>query len=277
MPVLALWAWVVLRVGALAGERVSFHGLGRDRGALATSAIAYGGAAILLWMVCLLAHRAIWVNGALLPAAIYALSFICYTQALAKGPVGLVSAFANATVLMLFFLSPRWDVPSIAGIIIFALGSFLVLPSKFRASSAVVWMLVSDVTLVAGRLLDAHHLPAMSLPYAASLFTAVVVWLAIPITALGAWSSAFELTRDRPGWGIAAAGFNSFSYLTVLELLRQFSPTLVEAVSASAGVAATVAGVVVFREDGAARKVTAATFMTLATLILIYSQSGKMR
>ena len=273
----SLWLLMALRVGVLAGERVAFHGLGRGRRALPTALIAYGGAGAWLWIACLVMHHVEWVNGAILPGVVYALSFFCYTKALAQGPVGLVSAFANASVVMMFFIFPRWNAGSLFAMVFFIGGAWLILWGEFRASSAVLWMLCSDGALVAGRMLDLKGLPAVSLPYAATLFTVVALWLAIPALVGGEWPRARQLLGERPGWSFFASGCNGLSYLTVLELLRYVSPTLVEVVSAWAGVAATLAGVAVFGEAGAKRKVAAATLMTLATVMLISSQGGKMQ
>lgn len=274
MPTLDLWSLILLRLGTLTGERVSFHGLGRGQNALATTVVAYGGAAVALWAACLIFGQFHWVGAAFWPGAIYAVSFALYTASLGEGPVGLVSGFANAAVVMLFMVQPRWDLLSLTGLGLFVLGSVLLLPRGGRLTRSVVWMLLSGVALVGGRLLDASHLPVLSLPYAASLFTAVLMWLVVPITAYGAWGDVGRLVVERRSWAAAASVFNAVSYLTVLELLRYISPTLVEAVSACAGVAAVAAGVIAFREGDAAKKVAAAVLMTIATLILIFSRAG---
>ena len=85
---------IFLRIGALTGERVAFHGLGQDYTPLATTTIAYGGAAVLLWIISAATGHLEWIGSAFWPASVYAVSFVCYTAALALGPVGLVSGFA---------------------------------------------------------------------------------------------------------------------------------------------------------------------------------------
>lgn len=268
---------ILLRVGALTGERVSFHGLGRKNNVLVTTVVAYGGAAVFLWGLSGATGHLTWIGQAFWPGSVYAVSFALYTAALARGSVGVVSGFSNVTVLMLFVLAPRWDVVSVAGLGLFLAGSWLLIPRGSGLSWPVAWMSASGMALVIGRLLDASHLPAMSLPYAASLFTAVVLWISIPVTLYGLWGDAVRLVRCRPAWVGAACGFNGFSYVTVLELLRWVSPTVVEAVSACAGVGATVAGVAVFGEGQAVRKSIAAAMMTIATLIMLFSRAGVMR
>ncbi len=276
MPVVSLWALILMRLAALSGERVAFHGLGRHRQALVTTQVAYGGAALLLWLWSFFAGQGRWVSQAIWPGAIYAVSFTAYTQALALGPVSLVNGFANATVVMLFLLSPIWSPLPILALSLFTAGGVMLLPRGGHLSRGVWWMLASGAALVAGRILDAGHQALPSLPYAATLFTVVVMWLAVPVTAYGLWPAIGALIGERPGWAMAAATLNAVSYLTVLELLRQISPTLVEAVSAWAGVVATIAGVIGFKEGGATRKVSAATLMTVGTMILLFSRPGRM-
>lgn len=276
MAAVGLWALILMRLGALSGERVLFHGLGRHRPALATTAVAYGGAALVLWGLCVAFGQARWVGAAFWPGAIYAFSFTTYTQSLALGPLGLVNGFANATVVMLFLISPVWGLLPLVGIAVFVVGSAFLIPHDRGLTPGVWWMLASGAALVAGRILDAGNLSGPSLPYAATLFSVVVMWLAVPLTAYGMWPAIGDLVRDRPAWAIGGACVNALSYLTVLELLRQITPTLVEAVSACAGVAATVAGVAVFREGGARRKIGAATLMTIGTMILLFSRPGGM-
>lgn len=266
---------IFLRIGALTGERVAFHGLGQDYTPLATTTIAYGGAAVLLWIISAATGHLEWIGSAFWPASVYAVSFVCYTAALALGPVGLVSGFANVTVLMLFALNPRWDAGSVLGLFLFIGGSVVMAQgaSKSRDAKSVLWMLASGAMLVVGRLLDFNHLPPVSIPYAASLFTAVLGWLAIPVTVYGIWGKAISLVQQRPGWVFFASGFNGLSYVSVLELLRFISPTLVEAVSACAAVGATAAGVVVFREDACFKKSLSAAFITAGTLLMLFSRT----
>ncbi|MCL5116359.1 MAG: hypothetical protein M1272_04330 [Firmicutes bacterium] len=275
MEALGLWALILLRLGVLSGERIAFHGLGRQRNALATTAVAYGGAAALLWLSAWATGQGYWVGQAFWPGAVYAVSFALYTAALAEGPVSLVSAFANATAVLLFFVTPRWDVQSLLAIGLFGLGAALLVPWGRRPSKALAWMLLSDAALAVGRLLDVHNQGVASLPYAASLFTAVLLWLAVPMTLYQRWGDVVRMVRERPGWGSIAAVSNGLAYLTVLELLRRIPATLVEAMSAWAGVIATVAGVVGFREGDGLRKVGSATLMTLGIVILLFSQSGR--
>lgn len=276
MPALGLWGLILVRLAALSGERLAFHGLGRNRDALATTTVAYGGAAVLLWAVSVAMGQGYWVGAAFWPGAIYAVSFALYTAALAKGPVSLVSAFANATVLILFLLAPHWDMRTLAAMGLFLIGAVMLIPRGQRPSRAVVWMLLSDVALVFGRLLDVGNQTVASMPYAASLFTAVTLWLAVPLTLYGHWGDVLDVVRTRGAWAIPAAGLNGLSYLTVLELLRQVPPALVEAVSAWAGVLATILGVIGFHEGGGKVKIAAATLMTAGTMILLFSQAGRL-
>ncbi len=273
---LGLWSIILLRLGVLGGERVAFHGLGRGHGPLATTAVAYGGAAALLWLAAIGTGQAHWVGEAFWPGAVYAASFGLYTASLVRGPVSVVSGFANATVPMLFFLDPHWDAMSVLGMALFGAGAMVLLPRRQGFSPAVLWMLLSGVALVGGRLLDVSHQSLAPLPYAASLFTSVVLWLVVPVTAYDQWPQVASIVRERGGWVMLACITNAVSYLTVLALLRRIAPTMVEAVSAWAGVLATVAGVVIFREGGGRRKVAAALLLTVGTVILLFSQPARM-
>jgi hypothetical protein len=267
---------MLVRLASLTGERVSFHGLGSRRGALAATTVAYGGAALFLWGASAAAGHLAWIGAAFWPGAVYAVSFALYTAALTEGAVGEVSGFANTTVLLLFIVQPRWDLWSLVGMTFFLAGSLLLVPPGQKLSRPVLWMVLSGVAVVVGRLMDQKALTPVSLPYAASLFTSVLLWLAVPVSAYGLWRSAGRLAVERPVWSVSSAGFNALSYWTVLELLRLISPGLVEAVSALAGVGATAVGVVMFKEGRAVPKVLAAVLMTTATLMLLFSQHGSM-
>ena len=86
-----------------------------------------------------------------------------------------------------------------------------------------------------------------------------------------------QLVLGRPAWSTVSALCNGFSYLTVLTLLKMVSLTVVEAISAWAGVAATILGVFAFREGKAIGVVAGAALMTVGTLILLFSPHGGMR
>ncbi|NMP22849.1 hypothetical protein [Sulfobacillus harzensis] len=269
---MGLWVLIGLRLGILSTERVAFHGLGRGQNALAVTAVAYGGAALFLWAACLFLGQFRWQGEAFWPGAIYAVSFFLYTASLSEGPVSLVSAFANATAVILFLVAPVFDGLALAGIVLFGVGAAMLVPWGEGVSRAVWWMLLSDAALALGRILDSGVHGVASLPYAASLFSSVVLWLLVPVTAYGRWGDVRDLIRSRPGWGTLAAGANGFSYLTVFELLRLMPATLVEAVSAWAGVLAAAVGAVWFREGGGIKKLSASALMTFGTVILLFSQ-----
>lgn len=274
---MGLWPLVLIRLASLTGERVSFHGLGHRRGALEATTVAYGGAALLFWLGCVASGHMTWIGAAFWPGAVYAVSFALYTAALTEGAVGEVSGFANTTVFLLFLVDPTWDPWSLAGMAMFMAGSILLLEPRPKFSRPVLWMVLSGAALVVGRLLDQRSLTAVSLPYAASLFTSVLLWLAVPVTAFRLWGRTGRLAATRPVWSLASASFNALAYWTVLELLRRVSPVLVEAVSALAGVGATALGVVMFKEGRGLQKLLATLLMTAATLILLFRLRGLMR
>ncbi len=272
---MGIWTWVLLRLSVLSGERLAFHGLGRDKSPLAVTAVAYGGAALFLWLAAAVLGEVRWQGEAFWPGSIYAVSFFLYTASLGEGPVSLVSAFANATAVILFLIQPVFDVWSLTGIGLFVLGALFLIPWGKKISRAVWWMLLSDGALALGRILDAGVHGVRSLPYAASLFSSVVLWLIVPICLYGTWGEIWALARTRPTWGTAAAGANGLSYLTVFELLRVMPATLVEAVSAWSGVLAAGLGAVWFHEGELVKKVLASALMTLGTVILLFSQGAR--
>lgn len=90
------------------------------------------------------------------------------------------------------------------------------------------------------------------------------------------WGKTVSLARLRPGWVFFASGFNGLSYVSVLELFRLISPTLVEAVSACAAVGAAVAGVVVFRERALLKKSVSAALITAGAFLMLFSRSVRL-
>lgn len=266
---------IVIRLVALSTERIAFSQLGRERSVLATTAVAYGGAAAFLWVIVLIIGQSQFLWQAFWPGAIYAVSYALYTAALAAGPVSIVSTFANATTVILFLLNPRWDVASIVAIASFVMGALLFLPSSKGGRPAVIWMLLSDVALASGRLLDVHNQGLPELPYAASLFSSVMVWLSVPITLYGLWPEVISSARLRPNWAVLASVANGTAYLTVLELLGRMTATAVEAISAGAGILATMAGLIWLHEGDVRRRITAASLMTVGTIILVYNQVAR--
>lgn len=267
-----MWLWIIVtvRLLVLTSERITFHGLGRGRSAIATTAVAYGGATVVLWIFAFLFGQGFWLGQAFWPGAVYAVSFMLYTASLSQGPVSVVSAFANAATIMLFLVHPTGSLLAWGFIALFAIGS-LVMGGVGRGWNRSVWlMLLSDVLLVVGRLFDSHHTHLPPFAYAASLFTAVSLWLSVPLAMTRRFGDVKKLVKGRLTWAMAASLSNGLAYLTVFELLRRMPPSLVEAVSALAGVGATVAGVIWFHEKSPARKIVAASLMTLATVGLLY-------
>lgn len=264
-----LWALVGLRIGALSLERVAFHGLGRKADVLAATVVAYGGAAFWLWLFALMRGQAHWVGEGFWAGGIYAASFFLYTAALAKGPVSVVSSFANVTVVFLFVAQPRWDAGTLAGLGVFLAGAAFLVSWDVPLSSSVGWMIASGFLLALGRLIDLRQAGLFSVSYAASLFTSVVVWLAVPMTLRRGWRRVLDLGRQRTAWSVLASAANAVAYLTVLALLPVLKPHLVEAVSSWAAVAATVISVLFMGERGASRKIAGAALMTLGTTALL--------
>ncbi|MHB1611797.1 MAG: hypothetical protein ACYCOU_10550 [Sulfobacillus sp.] len=273
---MVVW-WILARLGLLSSERVLFHGLGDNRSPLATMVVAYGGAAGILWLAAWVMGVGRFVPQAFWPGAVYALSFGLYTTSLAKGEVGQVSAWANATPVMLFLWHPTgtyWAWVAVAG---FVAGAFWLGGVGRHFSRGVLWMVLSDLVLVAGRLMDVAHAGLNPLGYAASLYLTVTLWMAVVALAYGQLGAAGKLLRERPLWSAGAAAANGGSYLTLFFLLGMMPVTLIEVISALAGVGATVIGVIGFHEQGRSRKILSATMMTLAVVLLLYDHRGLLR
>jgi hypothetical protein len=266
---MGLWALIALRIGALSLERVAFHRLGRGTQALAATMVAYGGAAVGLWIWALAMGDVHWVAQGFWPGAIYAGSFFLYTAALAEGPVGVVSGFANVTVLFLFVAHPHWDLGTMAGLGFFLVGAAFLVSWNEPLSHSVVWMVASGFLLACGRIMDMHQATLFSPSYAASLFTSVVLWLAIPTTFSRLWPAVARLTTSRASWALVASGANGLAYLTVLALLPRLYPHLLEAVSSWSAVATTLAAVWLLGEGQASRKVAGAFLITGGTTMLL--------
>lgn len=270
--------WIIARLGLLSSERVAFHGLGQRASSWSTMVVAYGGATVVLWIGCLVIGSGHFVAASFWPGSVYAVSFALYTTALSRGEVGQVSAWANATPVLLFLWHPTgtgWAWVAVAG---FALGAvWLGGIRRGHVDAAVIWMVLSDVVLVVGRLLDASHTAYNPIDYAASLYLVVTVWMLLAMVFLGQGQATLKLLRERPLWSLFAAAANGGSYLTLFSLLKIMPVTLIEAVSALAGVGATVIGVLWFHEKGRRRKILASTVMTLATILLLYDHRGLLR
>ncbi|PSR35332.1 MAG: hypothetical protein C7B46_01290 [Sulfobacillus benefaciens] len=269
--------WIITRLGLLSGERVAFHGLGKNRSALATMVVAYGGASIVLWLAAVVMGTARFVPATFWSGGVYALSFGLYTTALSKGEVGQVSAWANATPVLLFLWHPTGTIWAWLSVMGFLGGALWLGGIGKRINRGVVLMLLSDLILVLGRLLDVGHVGIEPLAYAASLYLVVTLWMVLASILFGKMTSVWQLLRERPIWALASAVSNGGSYLTLFMLLGMMPVTLIEAVSALAGIGATVVGVFGFHERGRRRKIVAATVMTLATILLLYDHRGILR
>ena len=160
--------------------------------------VAFWGAALILWVMAIFLGQAHWIGETMGIGAVYAISFGLYTAALAIGPVGAVSPWANASTIMLWVLNPTGGLASVVGILLFTCGAWILVTTKI--SRSVIMMLFSDVFLVIARNLDASNIHYPIFAYAASLFTAISIWMSIPIIFYKQVKNVFLLAHERPIW-----------------------------------------------------------------------------
>lgn len=263
----------LIRIVTLSGERVALHRLGqRESGWLATMVIGFCGAAAVLWVMNLWQGAGSWRLVTLWIGAIYAVAFSLYTAAMARGPVSVVSPWSNATVVILWLLHPSGGILAILSLTLFALGAFLL--TGYKVSAPVLWMLLSDGLLALARIADVHHVAESPVAYATNLFTAISIWMIIPLFLARKLGLVTRLVRTEPGWSFIAASSNAAAYLALFCLLRFLHPAIVEAISAVASSVAAFFGVFFFHEGGAVRKTTSSICMTLGTVLLLIATYG---
>lgn len=268
-PAIAVGLFGLIRILALTTERIAIHGLGRaQQGSLATMGISFGGASIVLWIVAWHQGQMLWVGSTLWTGIIYAAAFALYTLSLVKGPVSTVSPWTNATVVLLWMIHPFGSEWSWCGLALFAVGAALLTTKRFTWSIA--WMIASDVLLAVARLIDVHHTSQPATAYAASLFTSIGLWMLVPIVLFNQVPALTRLLFLRPGWSITAASTNALAYLALFAMLRFVHPAIIEAISAMASVAATLFGILVFKEGNGKRKLWASLCMTMGTICLLF-------
>lgn len=267
-PVIAVTLLGLFRIFALTAERIAIHGLGEARqGSLATMGISFGGASVVLWAFALHAGQMQWVASTMWTGMIYAAAFGLYTKSLVTGPVSTVSPWTNATVVLLWIIHPFGGMWSWIGLSLFAIGAAFLTTRPFNMS--VVWMLASDALLAIARLIDVHHVAQPEMAYAASLFTAIGLWMMVPTILFDRVASLTKLFFIRPVWSITAASSNAFAYLALFAMLRFVHPAVIEAISTMASVAATLFAIIVFKEGQGGRKIFASVLMTLGTICLL--------
>lgn len=277
MTGIGLWIVLALRLGFLSGERVFFHRLGHGANPVAAMVLAYGGAAGVLWLAAWGGNQAHWSNAAWWPSLIYAASFGCYTTSLALGPVSTVSAWANAVVVMMFLLQPVPHLLAWFGVAVFTGGMWVLMAGR-RWSSGIWWMLAADGLLVGGRYLDAIHVRVTDpLAYAATLMTGVTCWMALTLLLNAGFGDTMDLFRERSRWALWAAVANAGSYLSLVILLRQLPPFIIEAASSLAGIGGTLLGVWWLREPHGPQKLLGAFCMTLGAIAVLSDHVGWFR
>lgn len=261
-------AFLCLRILTLTVERVSLNRLGKSgHGALATMAIGFGGAAIILVFMSLFDGIPIPFAATFWTGALYALAFGLYTASFVKGPIGLVSPWSNATVVLLWIYRPIDSTEAWWGLLLFAVGVLILTHRQF--GRAVVMMLASDAVLAVARLMDVSNNDHAPIAYAAGVFMAISVWMLIPLFVSRQYKHVFALSRLQPGWAVVAATSNAAAYLSVFTLLKWLHPAVVEAFSALASSLVTFVGVFAFHEKHGLRKLLSSILVTAGTILLL--------
>ncbi len=270
MTFLIVMELIALRIVSLVGERISIHALGRkESSAIATMCVAFGGAAVVMWLFAIVQHQAVWVGETIWNGIIYAAAFALFTKALALGPVSTVSAWTNLTVVVLWLIQPTEGLIAIAGIVLFSCGAWLLMSKQMRTA---VWLTIgSDLLFVAARMLDASHTDIPTFSYAASLYTSITLWMLVLAVATTQLRSIPALIVRRPFVSLSAAVTNAVAYITLFALLHELTPALVESISSLAGFVTTIAGILIFHETHGKRRIVAAFLMTIGVLLLLSS------
>jgi hypothetical protein len=261
---------VLLRVAALAGERVGLNRVGTPSKPTAGAALAYATAAAWLWMMVLVVGPVRWEPSAVAPALLYAVSFGLYAWALALGPLSVVAPWPAATALMLWIAHPEGGWVAFAGVGALVAGAVLTAGQQPRRHvGPILVMLVSDAVLAMARGWDAVRAAGPILPYAATVYTVVAVLLVAAASLTASGPAAWAVARQRP-WSVALAGVsNGVAYLTVLALLVHWPPYLVEALSAVAGVVASAAGMVWLGEERSVSRMAGAVAVGVGAALLV--------
>lgn len=278
-------AWLGARLVALSGERVGLRGLGRIRAGrpLTVALEAYGGAALLLWAAAGLTGHLTWVWPAVLTGLVYAVAFGAYAAALSQGALSSVSAWSNATAVLLFLQHPTGGWVSWLGLALFGLGGgWLWQAGRAGVRGAddrrpILWMLICDAALVAGRGIDVGHgmhSLGQALPYAATVYTTVAAAMATVRLRVGGGHGGPRSVGGHAGWLAVAAMGNALAYLALLRLLADFPPAVVEAASAGAALSAAGLGVICFGEKNGGPRLLAAGLLTLGAALLVYDHSS---
>lgn len=256
------------RVVLLSVERIALRQLGQGAPPGSVMAWAYAGAAAVLWIGAVFAGRGAWNGSAWLAAAIYGGAFAAYAWALQKGPVSVVSPWANATAVLLFLVHPIGGVLAWAGVAAFLGG--IVLLGGANLTPGVAAMMVSDGLLAWGRLTDAH-LAGDPWSYGATLYTLVAAGMTLGARLAGPvlpeWA---RLWRRRPGWVLVAPAVNGASYLTLLVLMARLGPAPAEAASGLAGLGGALLGRIWLKEAGTRPGWVGVGLMTAGAIAVLY-------
>lgn len=265
---MTLFIFAMIRIATLTSERVAFNKLGRaGGGSLSTMGIGFGGAAIILWVVAVCQGTVTWQHSTWWTGAIYALAFGCYTVSIVRGKLSIVSQWSNATVVLLWLLHPEWNLISLLGISLFSFGALLLV--RVDLSKPVLLMIASDILLACARYIDVQHANEAVVPYSASLFTVISVWMFAMVAMRGKLWLTIQMVRRRPAWSFIAASSNAAAYACLLWMLRFLHPAAVEAISALASATTWLCGVLLLHEGASLRKIISSSAMLVGSVLLL--------
>ena len=274
---MGLYFLVICRVGCLTGERIFFHYLGEKRNGLATTLVAFGGAAALLWIAAVCVGPIDLVGGAFWPSLIYAAHFALYTTAFGMGSVSTVSPWTNLTVLLLFLWAPAGGLLAWAGLGAFGIGMWLLVGRHPTHWTPVLAIVAASLLLAVARLADVGRSTGPALAYAASMYTWVSLWIGIVVLVAGRTEEVAGLLRERPLWSLFSAGANAASYITLVLLIRELPLAGLESLGSVAALAATLIGSFWLKEPAGKRKIMASWLMSGGALALLWDHLAHAR
>lgn len=186
-----------------------------------------------------------WLGPLAAASAVYAAAFVLYVRSLALGDASLVSPLYSANVVFLavaahLVLGEPLGAGKVLGIGLLVLGAARLSPrgsllrslAALGSDEACRSMVGASLLIAVGRVIDTATLAAAPPErYAALLYAAISLWLALWLTVRGKLSSPLTLALRRPGLALACGAVNGLSYLCLLRALARFDVGVAEPAS----------------------------------------------